>query len=153
MTPPAVAQETIALAPVSSVTTASATAPIPRFAAVQVQNDCKLLGGCKAPVVLPPRLLLEATPIHISAVGGGGAMTSPAGTFKVHNTGSGNMDWSISVIYQGGTGWLVFDSNVGNQRSHREGHGQYQDSDGRILASHHHRQRRKLRGARALRWC
>ena len=44
LTPPAVAQETIALAPVSSVTTASATAPIPRFAAVQVQNDCKLAG-------------------------------------------------------------------------------------------------------------
>src|SRR4029078_4388083 len=98
LTPPAVAQETTALAAVSGVTTASATAPIPRFAAVQVQDDCKLMGGCKAPVVLPPRLLLAATPIHISAVGGGGAMTSPAGSFKVHNTGSGNMDWSISVI-------------------------------------------------------
>ena len=118
LTPPAVAQETIALAPVSAVTTASATAPIPRFAAVQVQNDCKLLGGCKAPVVLPPKLLLEATPIHISAVGGGGAMTSPAGSFKVHNTGSGNMDWSISVIYQGGHRLAGVRSNVWNQRSH-----------------------------------
>jgi uncharacterized protein (TIGR03437 family) len=117
LTPPAVAQETIALAPVSSVTTASAIAPIPRFAAVQVQDDCKLLGGCKAPVVLPPRLLLEATPIHISAVGGGGAMTSPAGTFKVHNAGSGNMDWSISVIYQGGNGWLVFDRMSGTNEA------------------------------------
>ena len=82
-----------------------------------MQNDCKLLGDCKAPVVLPPRLLLEATPIHISAVAGGGAMTSPAGTFKVHNTGSGNMDWSISVIYQGGNGWLVFDPMSGTNEA------------------------------------
>ena len=44
-------------------------------------------------------------------------MTSPAGTFKVHNTGSGNMDWSISIIYQGGTGWLVFDRMSGTNEA------------------------------------
>jgi uncharacterized protein (TIGR03437 family) len=117
LTPPAVAQETIALAPVSTVTTASATAPIPRFTAVQVPNDCKLVGGCKPPVVVPPKLLVEGTPIHISAVAGGGAMTSPAGTFKIHNSGAGSMDWSLSVIYQGGTGWLVFDPMSGNNEA------------------------------------
>src|ERR1019366_2309352 len=74
-TAPAVAQETIALAPVSSVTTASATAPVPRFAAV--------------------------------------AMQSPPGSCSVHNAGGGSMGWSISVIYQGGTGWLVFDPPSG----------------------------------------
>jgi uncharacterized protein (TIGR03437 family) len=111
-TPPAVAQETVGLAPVSSVTTASATAPVPRFTAVAMQSDCKLLGDCTTPFVAPPKLSLEASPIHISAVSNGGAMTSAPGTFRVHNTGTGNMDWSISVIYQGtapgSAGWLIF---------------------------------------------
>jgi uncharacterized protein (TIGR03437 family) len=112
-TPPAVAQETIALAPVSSVTTASATAPIPRFAAVAMQSDCQLFGDCTASVASLPKLLVEASPILIGAVAAGGAMTSPAGSFSVHNAGGGSMAWSISVIYQGGTGWLVFDPPSG----------------------------------------
>jgi uncharacterized protein (TIGR03437 family) len=113
-TPPAVAEETISLAPVSAVTTASATAPIPRFSAVAAQSDCKLLGDC-APVVVPtPKLRVEASPLLISAVAAGGAMVSPPGTFSVHNVGGGSMDWSISVIYQGGTGWLVLDPPSGN---------------------------------------
>src|ERR1022692_3121600 len=112
-TPPAVAQETIALAPVSSVTTASATAPVPRFAAVATQSDCQLFGDCAAPVTSVPRLLVEASPILIGAVASGGAMTTPAGTFRVHNVGGGSMGWSLSVIYQGGNGWLVFDTPSG----------------------------------------
>ena len=112
-TPPAVAQETIALAPVSSVTTASATAPVPRFAAVAMQSDCQLFGDCTASVASLPKLLVEASPILIGAVAAGGAMTSPPGSFSVHNAGGGSMAWSISVIYQGGTGWLVFDPPSG----------------------------------------
>ena len=45
--------------------------------------------GCR---LCRPNSSLEATPIRITAVAAGGAMTSPAGTFKVHNTGSGNID-------------------------------------------------------------
>src|ERR1035438_3341251 len=112
-TPPAVAQETIALAPVSSVTTASATAPVPRFAAVATQSDCQLFGDCNSAPALVPKLLVEASPILIGAVASGGAMTTPAGTFRVHNVGGGSMGWSISVIYQGGAGWLVFDTPSG----------------------------------------
>ncbi len=112
-TAPAVAQETIALAPVSSVTTASATAPVPRFAAVAMQSDCQLFGDCTASVASLPKLLVEASPILIGAVAAGGAMTSPPGSFSVHNAGGGSMAWSISVIYQGGTGWLVFDPPSG----------------------------------------
>ena len=116
-TPPTVAQETIALAPVSFVVTASATAPIPRFAAVAPQSDCKLFGDCNnAPAPLP-KLFLEASPIRISAVAAGGAMTSPPGSFRIHNMGGGSMDWSISVIYQGGAGWLVFDPPSGTNEA------------------------------------
>ena len=116
-TPPTVAQETIALAPVSTVTTASATAPIPRFTAVAGQSDCQLFGDCTVPVVAVPKLLLEATPIRISAVEAGGPMTSAAGSFRIHNTGGGSMGWSISAIYQGGTGWLVFDPPSGTNEA------------------------------------
>ena len=90
LTPPAVAQETINLAPVSSVAVASATAPVPRFSSVAVQSDCKLFGDCVVPFVAPPKLSLEATPIKLTAVAGG-AMTSAAGSIRVHNTGSGSM--------------------------------------------------------------
>jgi len=108
-TAPAVAQESIALAPVSSVITASATAPIPRFAAVAPQSDCTIFGDCNSAPPRLPKLFLEATPIFMSAVAGGGAMTSAPGSFRVHNEGGGSMDWSISVAYYpGGTGWLVF---------------------------------------------
>src|ERR1035437_7391276 len=102
---------TPAVAPVSSVLTASAPAPIPRFAAVAKQSDCQIFGDCAAPVISVPKLLLEASPIHISAVGAGGAMTSPPVSFLVHNAGGGSMAWSISVAYYpGGTGWLGFDT-------------------------------------------
>ena len=116
-TPPAVAQETIALAPVSSVTTASTTAPIPRFAAVAMQSDCKIIGDCNSGPAPLPKLFLEANIIRIGAVSGGGAMVGSPGSFRVRNDGGGSMDWSISVIYQGGTGWLVFDPPSGTNEA------------------------------------
>src|ERR1019366_2940518 len=64
-----------------------------------------------------PKLLVEASPILIGAVAAGGAMTSPPGSFSVHNAGGGSMAWSISVIYQGGTGWLVFDPPSGTNEA------------------------------------
>jgi uncharacterized protein (TIGR03437 family) len=114
-TPPAVAQETVAMAPLSTVDTASATAPIPRFASVTVPSDCTLFGDCVAPVVIPPKLFLQASPIIITAVAGGGAMTSKPGTFAIHNSGSGTLTWTTSVVYAPGTagGWLVLDTPSG----------------------------------------
>src|ERR1039457_5466696 len=116
-TPPTVAQETIALAPVSTVTAASATAPIPRFTAVAPQSDCQMFGDCAAPVVAVPKLLLEATTIRIIAIEAGGPVSSSPGSFRIHNTGGGSMGWSISAIYQGGTGWLVFDPPSGTNEA------------------------------------
>ncbi len=112
LTPPAVAQETINLAPVSNVATASTTAPVPRFSSVAVQSDCKLFGDCVVPFVAPPKLSLEATPIKLTAVAGG-AMTGAGGSIRVHNTGSGSMAWTTSVIYSQGSGWVVLDTPSG----------------------------------------
>jgi uncharacterized protein (TIGR03437 family) len=116
-TPPTVAQETIALAPVSTVATASATAPIPRFTAVAPESDCQMFGDCAVPVVAVPRLLLEATTIQMVAVEAGGPMSSSPGSFRIHNTGGGSMPWSTSAIYQKGTGWLVFDPSSGTNEA------------------------------------
>jgi uncharacterized protein (TIGR03437 family) len=116
-TPPTVAQETVALAPVSTVATASATAPIPRFTAVASQSDCQMFGDCAAPVVAVPKLLLEATPIHISAVAAGGPMNGSPGSFRIHNTGGGSMDWTAPVIYQQGSGWLILDPPSGTNEA------------------------------------
>lgn len=112
-TAPAIAQETVALAPLSVVTTASASAPIPRFAAVAMLSDCALLPGCAVPVVRVPRLELEAAPIRISAVAGGTTGTA-GGAIKIHNSGGGSMDWSTSIIYQNGAAWLTLDKTSGN---------------------------------------
>ncbi|MEO8594787.1 MAG: IPT/TIG domain-containing protein [Candidatus Solibacter sp.] len=112
-TPPAVAQESIALAPVSAIASASVTAPVPRFAAVEMLSDCALLGGCRAPVVLQPKLFLEATPIKLTAVAAG-ALTSAAGKFLVHNEGGGTMDWKTNIIYEQGTNWLALSAAAGS---------------------------------------
>src|ERR1039457_2306280 len=116
-TPPTVAQETIALAPVSTVTAASATAPIPRFTAVAPQSDCQMFGDCAVPVVAVPKLPLEATPIYISAVEAGGLMNGSPGSFRIHNTGGGSMDWTAPVIYQQGSGWLILDPPSGTNEA------------------------------------
>ena len=117
-TPPTVAQETVSLAPVSTVTTASATAPVPRFAAVPMQSDCQLFGDCTpAPVVSNPKLLVEAPTIMLSAVGEGGAMTSSAGTILIHNTGNGSMPWTTSIVYTKGSGWLTLNPAFGTNEA------------------------------------
>jgi len=110
-TPPSVADASVTLAPVSAVTTASITAPIPRFAAVKTISDCTLYGDC--PVPPAPKLFLNASPLKMSAVAAGGALTSPLGSFSVHNDGGGTLTWNTSIIYQQGTGWLVFDTSSG----------------------------------------
>ena len=68
VTAAAVAQESVAPAPVSAVYTASTTAPIQRFAAVTPASDCALLGDCQAGYF--PKLSVPATPIQLTVVDG-----------------------------------------------------------------------------------
>ena len=112
LTPPAVAQETIDLAPVSSVSTASATAPVPRFSSVAVQSDCKLFGDCVVPFVAPPKLSLEATPIKLDR-GRGRRHDQRRGQYPRAQHRLGSMAWTTSVIYSQGAGWVVLDTQSG----------------------------------------
>ncbi|MEO8368898.1 MAG: hypothetical protein ABI806_06855 [Candidatus Solibacter sp.] len=113
VTTPSVAQESVALAPISAVASASATAPVPRYSAVDMLSDCSLFGDCAAPFVPVPRLELESRPILFSGVAGG-TFTAAAGKFLVHNPGGGTMDWTTSIIYSQGMNWLTLSPAKGS---------------------------------------
>jgi uncharacterized protein (TIGR03437 family) len=114
VTAPATAMETVSMAPVSTAAAASATAPIVRFTARTAPSDCTALEDCNAGYF--PKLMADATPIQISAIANGGAMTSNTGYITVRNSSGGLMAWNVSISYQSGSGWLFVDngSGVGN---------------------------------------
>ena len=110
VTVPAVAQESISLAPVSSVDVASPTAPIPRFAATIPASDCTILGDCQSSYF--PKLSVQAAPIILSAFAGG-AMNSQPGYVPIQNQGGGVMNWTATPTYKTGSGWLTLDYTSG----------------------------------------
>ncbi len=101
--PVAVANETISLAPVSTVATATTSDPVPRFVATSPASDCAMVGDCQASYF--PKLSVTAGPILLSAIAGG-AMTSPAGYIPIQNTGGGTLTWDVTVNYVNGSGWI-----------------------------------------------
>jgi uncharacterized protein (TIGR03437 family) len=115
VTAAAVAQEKISLAPVSTVLSASASAPVPRFAALpSTPSDCMILGDCGAPYF--PQLTAPTTPIALTAVAGGD-MTSHNGYIPVNNTGGGLMSWTATVSYLSGSGWLNLSPTSGQNHT------------------------------------
>ena len=108
-TAPAVAHETITLAPVSTTPGASMDAPVPRYAALTPPSDCNSLGDCNAGYF--PKLMVDATPILLSATGG--TMTSAPGYIPIRNGAGGQLEWSVSITYLQGTGWLTLDNTSG----------------------------------------
>ena len=109
-TPPATASETVSYAPVSSVAAASQTAPLPRFIATEPQSDCGLVGDCSASYF--PQLYVPAQPVQLTAYAGG-AMTSLPGYVPVQNSGGGILNWTVTIQYNTGTGWLTLDNTSG----------------------------------------
>ena len=106
---PAVAQETISLAPVSSVAGASASAPVPRFSGAVPPSDCNSLGDCSAAYF--PKLMVDATPILLTATGS--TMTSAPGYIPVRNGAGGQLEWTVLISYLQGSGWLTVDNSAG----------------------------------------
>jgi uncharacterized protein (TIGR03437 family) len=108
---PAAATESVTLAPVSQVTTASATAPVPRFWAVTPVSDCTALGDCSAGY-FPQLSVNNAGPIQLTAIAGG-AMTSDPGYIPIQNAAGGVMPWTATVQYLSGSGWITLDNSSG----------------------------------------
>jgi uncharacterized protein (TIGR03437 family) len=108
----AVAQESLSYAPVSSVMSASISAPVPRFAAGTgtPPSDCTVLGDCQAGYF--PKLSIDPTYIQLTAIAGA-AMTSGPGYIPVQNAGGGIMNWTALVSYATGSGWLTLDYTSG----------------------------------------
>jgi len=101
--------EDISLAPVSTLFTASTTAPIPRFISVAPPEDCTLVGDCGANYF--PRLHTNvSTPLNFTIPVGGGFQV---GYIQVNNTGGGVMDWNVTVKYANGSGWLRLSTTSG----------------------------------------
>jgi uncharacterized protein (TIGR03437 family) len=114
VTAPAVAAEQVSLAPVSGVAAASTSAPIVRFVATTPASDCTALGDCNAGYF--PKLMVDSTPLQISAIEKGGIMTSAPAYIPIRNGAGGLLEWSVNISYQTGSGWLFVDypSGVGN---------------------------------------
>jgi uncharacterized protein (TIGR03437 family) len=106
----AVGQEKLSYAPVSSVVSASMTAPIPRFTAPTPPSDCTVLGDCQAGYF--PKLSIDPMSIQLTGIAGG-AMTNGPGYIPVQNSGGGIMNWVALVSYTTGSGWLTLDYTSG----------------------------------------
>jgi uncharacterized protein (TIGR03437 family) len=107
--PPSTSNGTLSLAPVSTVPSASTTAPVPRFVAVTPPSDCTAVGDCNASYY--PQLQASTTPLQATAVAGGPAVA--VGNITIRDTGGGVLDWSASVTYTNGSGWLSFTEPFG----------------------------------------
>jgi uncharacterized protein (TIGR03437 family) len=107
--PPSTSNGSLSLAPVSTVASASTTAPIPRFVAVTPPSDCAAVGDCNASYY--PLLQVTATPLKATAVSGGKKVV--AGNITINNTRGGELDWSASVTYTNGANWVSFTQPFG----------------------------------------
>lgn len=100
---------TASLAPVSTVSTATATDPIPRFMATVAANDCMAVGDCSAPYY--PNLSVNTTPLVFAAPSLG---TSQQQTFGISNSGGGVLNYTIALTYgAGSSGWLTVTPTIG----------------------------------------
>ena len=102
-----VADMTVSFAPLSTVGVA-AMAPIPRFADMTPPSDCSAVGDCNAAYF--PKLNVDATPLAFSAQANALLQTQYV---RVHNDGGSQLNWTATVIYQTGSGWLTVDPGSG----------------------------------------
>jgi uncharacterized protein (TIGR03437 family) len=107
--PPSTSNGSLSLAPVSTVGSASTSAPIPRFVAVTPPSDCTAVGDCNASYY--PQLQVTATSMQATAVAGGKKVG--VGNITIRDTRGGVLDWSASVTYTNGTGWVSFTQPFG----------------------------------------
>jgi uncharacterized protein (TIGR03437 family) len=108
--PPAMANGSLSLAPVSTVASASTTAPVPRFVALTPPSDCAVIGDCSASYY--PVLKATATALQATVVAG--AKSVAVGNITINNTKGGALDWSATVTYANGSNWVFFTQSFGN---------------------------------------
>lgn len=93
--------ENVSLGPISTVETATATDPIPRFQQITPPADCSIVGDCGAQYF--PALSVPESSLHYAAQAGGVTTTNYV---QVQNSAGGLLQWTASVTYLNGSGWL-----------------------------------------------
>jgi uncharacterized protein (TIGR03437 family) len=94
--------ETVTIAPVSTVLVADPTAPVPRFVETEAPSDCAIIGDCNAPYF--PHLSVSPSSMNFQVVTG----STSSQFLDINNLGSGPLNWSATIVYAdgSGTGWL-----------------------------------------------
>jgi uncharacterized protein (TIGR03437 family) len=93
--------ESVSFAPVSTVFTATARDPIPRFQQTTPSRDCQIVGDCGADY-FPVLLVLESS-LQYSAQAGSNFKVD---YIQVQNGAGGVLRWTVRVAYQNSSGWL-----------------------------------------------
>lgn len=95
---------------VSAVSTASATAAVPRFEGVPPGPDCSLVGDCGAAYY--PKLRVLPGSASFTTVAGG---VKQGQYIQIQNAGGGVLQWAATVEYPAGepTGWLSVNPGSG----------------------------------------
>ena len=100
--------ENVSLGPISTVQTATATDPIPRFEQITPPADCSIVGDCGAHYF--PVLSVQETSLKYAAQASGITQTDYV---QVQNSSGGLLQWTASVTYLNGSGWLVVSPTSG----------------------------------------
>jgi uncharacterized protein (TIGR03437 family) len=93
--------ENVSLGPISTVQTATATDPIPRFQQITPPADCSIVGDCNASYF--PSLFVPESALSYTAQAEGLTTTNYV---QVQNKAGGQMPWTASISYANGSGWL-----------------------------------------------
>jgi uncharacterized protein (TIGR03437 family) len=94
--------ENTSLGPLSTVETATATDPIPRFQQITPPADCSIVGDCGAQYF--PALNVPESTLSFASQAGGVTTTNYV---QVQNSAGGLLQWSATVNYTNGSGWLA----------------------------------------------
>ena len=84
--------------------TASATAPDAEISkAASPPSDCSIVGDCQAGYF--PKLSASTSGLTLTAFSGG--LSVSQAYIAVDNVAGGIMNWSATVVYNQGSGWLT----------------------------------------------
>jgi uncharacterized protein (TIGR03437 family) len=104
--------ESVSFGPISTVQTATDRDPIPRFQQVSPPADCTIVGDCNATYF--PALSVPESSLSYAAQAGGVAQTNYV---HIHNPSGGVLQWSASVKYLNGSGWLDLSPTQGENNA------------------------------------
>jgi uncharacterized protein (TIGR03437 family) len=98
----------VEMGPVSTVSTATLTDPIPRYVATNPALDCTVKGDCGA--FYFPQFTVNTAPINLTGSSLGGVQSANVVT---GNAGAGLLNFTTSIAYQSGSGWLSVSPSSG----------------------------------------